>query len=62
MATIITVYEEYTIFYVVSDDIYIVEDPAGDFIGWSDDLAEAIDLVDGAEYIFNEWDSPEWMF
>lgn len=61
MATIITVYEEYTIFYIPSDDFYVVEDPAGEFICWTSDLAEAIDCIDGAEYILSEWALPDWL-
>lgn len=55
MTTTIIIKNEYAIYYIPTEDYFVVMEPSGDIIGWADTLNEAIDLIDGAEAIFAEW-------
>ena len=55
MTTIIAIRSEYTIYYVPTEDYFIVMEPSGDIIGWADTIEEATAIIDGAEAILAEW-------
>ena len=55
MFTIITVAYECPIYFISTDETFLVASPDEDIIGSTDTLAEAIELAEGMAEIFEEW-------